>query len=182
MDGVPPFVWHGSVRSPEMAEQAARYGDGFFAHHIFWPAWHTRRMVNTYRQRFEEHGHGAADQGIVGLGGQVFINRRSQDAVSEFPSLLRQRTPLRSLEDFMTQTPLTVGSPQEVIDRTLTFREYVGDYQRQLFLIDHAGLPLKRALEQLDLLGESRPDATTRVRVTETGTRTRRTDSPRGSA
>jgi hypothetical protein len=30
----------------------------------------------------------------------------------------------------------------------------VGDYQRQLFLMDHAGLPLKTVLEQLDLLGE----------------------------
>jgi hypothetical protein len=54
----------------------------------------------------------------------------------------------------MTETPLTVGSPQQVIDRTLGFREYVGDYQRQLFLIDHAGLPLKTVLEQLDILGE----------------------------
>jgi hypothetical protein len=44
-----------------------------------------------------------------------------------------------------------------MIDRTLTFREYVGDYQRQLFLIDHAGLPLKRVLDQLDLLGEIVP-------------------------
>ena len=33
-------------------------------------------------------------------------------------------------------------------------REYVGDYQRQLFLMDHAGLPLKTVLEQLDILGE----------------------------
>jgi hypothetical protein len=41
-----------------------------------------------------------------------------------------------------------------VIDRTLSFREYVGDYQRQLFLIDHAGLPLSTVLEQLDILGE----------------------------
>ncbi|MCQ8205765.1 hypothetical protein NP569_26105, partial [Vibrio parahaemolyticus] len=40
------------------------------------------------------------------------------------------------------------------IERTLSFREYVGDYQRQLFLMDHAGLPLKTVLEQLDLLGE----------------------------
>jgi hypothetical protein len=47
-----------------------------------------------------------------------------------------------------------VGSPDEVIERTLGFRDYVGDYQRQLFLIDHAGLPLKTVLEQLDLLGE----------------------------
>lgn len=54
----------------------------------------------------------------------------------------------------MAQTPLTVGSPQQVIDRTLSFREYAGDYQRQLFLVDHAGLPLKTVLEQLDLLGE----------------------------
>ena len=42
----------------------------------------------------------------------------------------------------------------QVIDRTLGFRDYVGDYQRQLFLIDHAGLPVKTVLEQLDLLGE----------------------------
>ena len=41
LDGVPPFVWHGSIRSPEIAEQAAYYGDGFFANHIFWPASHT---------------------------------------------------------------------------------------------------------------------------------------------
>ena len=54
----------------------------------------------------------------------------------------------------MEQTPLTVGSPQQVIERTLGFREYVGDYQRQLFLVDHAGLPLKTVLEQLDILGE----------------------------
>lgn len=53
----------------------------------------------------------------------------------------------------MDQTPLTVGSPQEVIDRTLGFREFVGDYQRQLFLVDHAGLPLKTVLEQMDILG-----------------------------
>jgi len=50
-------------------------------------------------------------------------------------------------------TPLSVGSPQEVIDKTLTFREYFGDYQRQLFLMDHAGLPLGKVLDQLELLG-----------------------------
>lgn len=59
-----------------------------------------------------------------------------------------------SLEDYMDQTPLTVGSPQQVIEKTLSFREYAGDYQRQLFLVDHAGLPLKTVLEQIDMLGE----------------------------
>ncbi|MFF1574430.1 LLM class flavin-dependent oxidoreductase [Leifsonia sp. NPDC058292] len=156
LDDVPPFVWHGSIRSPEIAEQAAYYGDGFFANHIFWPASHTQQMIALYRQRFEHYGHGTAAQAIVGLGGQVFMRKNSQDAVSEFRPYF-DNAPVYghgpSLEEFTSQTPLTVGSPQEVIDRTLGFRDYVGDYQRQLWLMDHAGLPLKTVLEQLDILG-----------------------------
>ena len=157
LDDVPPFVWHGSIRSPEIAEQAAYYGDGFFANHIFWPAAHTARMVGLYRRRFEHYGHGQAEQAYVGLGGQVFMRKNSQDAITEFRPYF-DNAPVYgngpSLEDFMAETPLTVGSPQQVIERTLGFREYVGDYQRQLFLVDHAGLPLKTVLEQLDVLGE----------------------------
>ncbi len=157
LDDVPPFVWHGSIRSPEIAEQAAYYGDGFFANHIFWPTYHFQRLINLYRRRYEHYGHGRADQAIVGLGGQAFIRPKSQDAVREFRPYF-DNAPVYghgpSLEEFTEQTPLTVGSPQEVIEKTLTFREHFGDYQRQLFLIDHAGLPLKTVLEQLDLLGE----------------------------
>ncbi|MBF6339980.1 LLM class flavin-dependent oxidoreductase [Nocardia abscessus] len=157
LDDVPPFVWHGSIRSPEIAEQAAYYGDGFFANNIFWPKEHFQRLIALYRQRYEHYGHGSADQAIVGLGGQVFMRKNSQDAVREFRPYF-DNAPVYghgpSLEEFTEQTPLTVGSPQEVIDKTLTFREAFGDYQRQLFLMDHAGLPLKTVLEQLDLLGE----------------------------
>jgi len=157
LDDVPPFVWHGSIRSPEIAEQAAYYGDGFFANNIFWPKDHFRRLITLYRQRFEHYGHGSADQAIVGLGGQVFMRKNSQDAVREFRPYF-DVAPVYghgpSLEEFTDQTPLTVGSPEQVIEKTLTFRETFGDYQRQLFLMDHAGLPLKTVLEQLDLLGE----------------------------
>jgi putative FMN-dependent luciferase-like monooxygenase len=156
LDGVPPFVWHGSIRSPEIAEQAAYYGDGFFQNNIFWPSSHVRQIVGLYRQRFEHYGHGPADQAIVGLGGQIFMRPNSQDAVREFRPYF-DVAPVYghgpSLEDYMAQTPLTVGSPQQVIDRTLGFREFVGDYQRQLFLMDHAGLPLATVLEQMDMLG-----------------------------
>ncbi|MGA4670780.1 LLM class flavin-dependent oxidoreductase [Propionibacteriaceae bacterium Y1923] len=156
LDGVAPFVWHGSIRSPEIAEQAAYYGDGFFHNHIFWPASHTQRMVDLYRRRFEHYGHGTYDQAIVGLGGQVFMRKNSQDAVREFRPYF-DNAPVYgggpSLEDFASQTPLTVGSPQQVIERTLGFRDYVGDYQRQLWLIDHAGLPQKEVLKQIEILG-----------------------------
>jgi putative FMN-dependent luciferase-like monooxygenase len=157
LDGVPPFVWHGSIRSPEIAEQAAYYGDGFFHNNIFWTADHVRRMVDLYRRRWEHYGHGPADSAIVGLGGQVFMRPNSQDAIREFRPYF-DHAPVYgggpSLEDYMAQTPLTVGTPEQVIERTLGFREIVGDYQRQLFLIDHAGLPLPAVLEQLEMLGE----------------------------
>ena len=156
LDGVPPFVWHGSIRSPEIAEQAAFYGDGFFSNHIFWPPEHTKQMVGLYRRRFEHYGHGRADQAIVGLGGQVFMAGTSQDAVRRFRPYF-DRAPVYgggpSLEEFARATPLTVGTPEQVIERTLGFRDYVGDYQRQLFLVDHAGLPLAEVLHQIELLG-----------------------------
>src|SRR5204862_1346339 len=147
----------GRIRSPEISEPAAYYGVGFFANHIFGPASHTKQMVALYRRRFEHYGHGTADQAIVGLGGQVFMRANSQDAIAEFRPYF-DNAPVYghgpSLEDFMRETPLTVGSPQQVIERTLATTAYVGDYQRQLFLMDHAGLPLKTVLEQLDMLGE----------------------------
>jgi len=156
LDGVPPFVWHGSIRTPQIAEQAAFYGNGFFHNNIFWPQEHTQRMVALYRERYEAHGHGAADQAIVGLGGQVFVRHRSQDAVEEFRPYF-DVAPVYghgpSLEEFTAQTPLTVGSPQQVIECYAAMRDHVGDYQRQLFLIDHAGLPLSTVLEQIELLG-----------------------------
>jgi putative FMN-dependent luciferase-like monooxygenase len=157
LDGVPPFVWHGSIRSPEIAEQAAYYGDGFFHNNIFWPMEHTRRMIDLYRARFEHYGHGPADQAIVGLGGQVYMRRASQDAIAEFRPFFDNSPAYGngpSLEETMRQTPLAVGSPQEVIERTLRFREHFGDYQRQLFNVDGMGLPHKAVLEQIDLLGE----------------------------
>ncbi|MCU1544501.1 MAG: class flavin-dependent oxidoreductase [Microbacteriaceae bacterium] len=157
LDGVAPFVWHGSIRSPEIAEQAAYYGDGFFANNIFWPKEHYMKLISYYRQRFEHYGHGKAEEAIVGLGGQAFMRKNSQDAVNEFRPYF-DNAPVYghgpSMEDFTEQTPLTVGSPQQVIDRYAGMREHYGDYQRQLFLMDHAGLPLKVVLEQLDILGE----------------------------
>lgn len=157
LDDVAPFVWHGSIRTPEIAEQAAFYGNGFFANHIFWPSAHSLRLINFYRQRFEHYGHGSRKQAVVGLGGQAFLARRSQDAHRDFRPYFDEAPVYGhgpTLEDFSQMTPLSVGSPQEVIEKTLSFQETFGDYQRQLFLMDHAGLPLKTVLDQLDLLGE----------------------------
>jgi putative FMN-dependent luciferase-like monooxygenase len=156
LGGSSPFVWHGSIRSREIAEQAAYYGDGFFSDDISWSAEHTARMIYLYRSRFERCGHGAAEDAIVGLGGHLYLARSSQDAVREFrpyfDASLHRRGP--SLEEFKSSTRLSVGSPAEVVEKILGFKEHAGDYSRQLFLVGHAGLPLAAVLKQVDLLGE----------------------------
>ncbi|WP_277453867.1 LLM class flavin-dependent oxidoreductase [Janibacter sp. DB-40] len=156
LDDTPPFVWHGSIRSTEIAEQAAFYGDGFFHNNIFWNMEHTAQMVDLYRRRFEHYGHGSADQAIVGLGGQAFMAATEAEAKRTFRPYF-DNAPVYghgpSMEDFTAQTPLTVGTPEMVIERTLSFADSVGDYQRQLFLMDHAGLPLEMVLEQVEMLG-----------------------------
>ena len=93
LDDVPPFVWHGSIRTPEIAEQAAYYGDGFFANHLFAPSEHFLRLVRFYRERFEHHGHGTQKQAIVGLGGQAFVAKKSQDAIDKSSGRTSPRPP-----------------------------------------------------------------------------------------
>ena len=102
LDGVPPFVWHGSIRSPEIAEQAAFYGDGFFSNHIFWPASHTAQMVEplpptvrALRPRQRRPGDRRARRS--GLHAQEQPGRRPR-----VPSVLRRRAGLRA-------RPLTRG-------------------------------------------------------------------------
>jgi putative FMN-dependent luciferase-like monooxygenase len=155
LDGVPPFVWHGSIRTPEIAEQAAFYGNGFFANNVLAPYGHFDDLIATYRQRFVDHGHGTAEQGIVGLGGHAYIAHRSQDAIKDFRPYFERAPQLRgaSLEDFLARTPLSVGSPQQVVDETMKSIERFGDYQRQLWNIDGLGLPVEVALQQVELLG-----------------------------
>jgi hypothetical protein len=58
------------------------------------------------------------------------------------------------MEEYMERTPLTVGSPEQVVEKTLRFREYFGDYQRQLFIVDAGGIPHRAVLEQIEMLGE----------------------------
>ena len=113
-------------------------------------------MVNLYRNRYESYVHGRADQAIVGLGGHVFIAPTEQQAKDFFRPYF-DNAPVYghgpSLEEFTAQTPLTVGTVEQVVERTLQFADWVGDYQRQLFLIDHAGLPQEVVLEQIEILG-----------------------------
>jgi putative FMN-dependent luciferase-like monooxygenase len=160
LDGVPPFVWHASIRSPEIAEQAAYYGDGFFVNNLFMSHEYFKRYVDFYRERYEHYRavgrHAGPPGGIVGAGGGIYVRPRSQDAWREFRPVYEQHPNLSSsgsLDDAVAKTGLNVGSPAEIVEQVLGQRDLFGDYQRQLFAIDMAGIPEQTVHEQLDLIG-----------------------------
>jgi putative FMN-dependent luciferase-like monooxygenase len=156
LNGRPPLVWHGSIRSPEIAEQAARYGDGFFVNNLFMTTAYFARYVDFYRDRYEFYGHGSRSDGIVGAAATLYVRPRSQDAYREYAPYYYSHPVLSSagrLERAARETGATVGSPAEVVDKILSFREHFGDYRRQLFGVDQAGLPESTVHEMLDIIG-----------------------------
>jgi putative FMN-dependent luciferase-like monooxygenase len=155
LDGQAPFVWHASVRSPEIAEQAAAYGDGFLVNNLFVPTEAFIALVERYREGYEAHGHGRGSDAIVGAAGAAYVAPSSQDALREFEPYFRASPLARagSLAASNARTGLTVGSPATVVEKVLRTVELFGPYSRQLFGIDFGGLPEARVHDQLDLLG-----------------------------
>lgn len=157
LDGVPPFVWHGSISTPQIAEQAARYGDGFFVNNMFAPMEHYARSVALYRERFAHHGHGQPEDGVVGAGSGIWVRPNSQDAIREYrpyydahPIHARSGA---SLEQEIATTGLTVGSPEQVVEKVLRFPQYFGPLRRVLFGFDYGGIPEASIHEVIDLVG-----------------------------
>jgi alkanesulfonate monooxygenase SsuD/methylene tetrahydromethanopterin reductase-like flavin-dependent oxidoreductase (luciferase family) len=110
-------------------------------------------LIRFYRQRYAHYGHGTEKQAIVGLGGQAYVARRSQDAVAEFRPYFDEAPVYGhgpSMEDFMQSTPLSVGSPQEIIDKIGRERELFG-HDRLLVQIDIGGLPFEKLAGAIEL-------------------------------
>lgn len=154
LDGVAPFVWHGAIRSAQTAEQAGYYGDGFFANNIFWKPEHTQTMINFYRERFAHYY--PERQAMVGIGAHSFIGDTRAEAEKYFRPFF-DHAPVYgygpSMEDFTRETPLTVGTADDVIDRYVRLMKMYGPVQRILFLVDHAGLPHETSLDQIERIG-----------------------------
>jgi putative FMN-dependent luciferase-like monooxygenase len=156
LNGTPPFVWHGAVRSRETAEQAACYGDGFFASNLFMTTEYFARLIAFYRERYAAHGHGRPEDGIVGAGGALFVRRSSQDAFRDYAPYYYANpvtAAMGRLENVASDTGLVVGSPAQAVDKILSFRGQFGNYRRQLFAVDWGGIPESTVHDLIELAG-----------------------------
>ena len=95
------------------------------------------------------------EQAIVGLGGQAFIARRSQDAVRDFRPYFEGTRSSGGLAGRLHDAhPAVRRQPAGGHRQDPDLPEGFGDYQRQLLPDGPRGLPVEMALEQVELLGD----------------------------
>jgi len=133
-DGIP--LWHGSASSEESTELAARFGDPLFSANGFHPLAKYAALIRHYRERWEAYGRDPADA-VVGAGfNGLYVRKSSQDAVDGYrpifdafmdsPGARHNQLPFTTLEEFLEQGSVLVGSPEQVIDKFGRYQEAFG--------------------------------------------------------
>ncbi|MEW2544191.1 LLM class flavin-dependent oxidoreductase [Streptomyces sp. NPDC047002] len=165
----PPRVWHGSATSLHSPELAARHGDPLFTANAVQPREAYARLIRHYREKFEEYGHDPAHAHVAAGSGGLYIADTTERAIAEYGPLYEARvrqnhkphlagragynTPFRTVRDAVADGPQLIGSPQQVIDKILGYREAYG-HALQSVSVDGFGLGLAAQREQLQRFAE----------------------------
>jgi len=146
--GIP--LWHGSASSEESTELAARFGDPLFSANGFHPLEKYAGLIRHYRERWAAYGRDPADA-IVGAGfNGLYVRKNSQDALDGYrpifdafmdsPGARHNQLPFKTLEEFLEQGSVLVGSPEQVIDKFGRYQEAFG-HELSGVSLETPGLP-----------------------------------------
>lgn len=164
-DGATIPIWVGVGGSPASAISTGRLGLPMALALLLGPITFHEQIVDLYRESAAESGHNAESLPIS-INTHGYVGRTSKDARDVmFPYFAkgmaennhqRGKGFLLSRPAFDSQaTPaagLLVGSPQEVIDKLLTYHELYG-LNRAILQMGFGGLPQKEHLEAIERLG-----------------------------
>ena len=141
-------------------ELAARWGDPLFSANAIQPRENYQVLIEHYRRQYAAHGHDPAHQ-YVGAGagaGGIFLADTTQDARKQFgpvyEGLTRARnvpgnnSPFRDIDHAIAEGPSLVGSPEQVIDKILSYHQTYG-HDLQAFSLPTT-LPFDKQLEILE--------------------------------
>ncbi|MCX4821935.1 LLM class flavin-dependent oxidoreductase [Streptomyces sp. NBC_01142] len=164
-----PRIWHGSATSLNSPELAAQHGDPLFTANAVQPREAYAKLIAEYRRRFEEYGHDPANAHVAAGSGGLLIADSSQQAVERFKELYEAKvsqsfrphlegragynTPFRTIEDAIANGPQLIGSPQQIIDKILGYRE-VYRHDLQSITVDGFGLSRGEQVETLRRFAE----------------------------
>ncbi|CAI3790722.1 hypothetical protein NKCBBBOE_00106 [Pseudarthrobacter sp. MM222] len=181
-----PRVWHGSATSLTSAALAAKWGDPLFTANAIQPRENYAVLIEHYREEYERHGHDPRLRYLgagAGAGG-VFIADTTQEAKRQFGPVYEALTagrnvpgnnsPYRDIHHAVAEGPALVGSPEQVIDKILSYHELYGHdlqsislpttqpFEQQLDILERFALeviPAVRAAARTTLWGEGDPFA-----------------------
>ncbi|KQQ83552.1 LLM class flavin-dependent oxidoreductase [Arthrobacter sp. Leaf137] len=156
----PPRIWHGSATTLTSAALAGKWGDPLFTANAIQPRENYAVLIDHYRDEYERHGHDPRQQ-YVGSGcgaGGVFIADTTQEAVRQFGPVYEALTanrnvpgnnsPFRDIQHAVAEGPALVGSPEQVIDKILSYHQL---YRHDLQSISlPTTLPFEQQLEILE--------------------------------
>jgi alkanesulfonate monooxygenase SsuD/methylene tetrahydromethanopterin reductase-like flavin-dependent oxidoreductase (luciferase family) len=127
----PPRVWHGSATTLASAALAAKWGDPLISANAIQPRENYAALIEHYRSEYARHGHDER-LAFVGAGsGSLFIADTTQQAKEQYGPVYEgivrathvpgNNTPFRDIDHAVAEGPALVGSPQQVIDKILSY-------------------------------------------------------------
>lgn len=155
-----PRVWHGSATTLASAALAARWGDPLFTANAIQPRRNYQVLIEHYRAEYARHGHDPR-YGYLGSGsGACFIADTTQKAKEQYGPVYEaivaatnvpgNNTPFRDIDHAVAEGPALVGSPQQVIDKVLSYHDTYGHDLQSVSL--PTTLPLEEQLRILERL------------------------------
>lgn len=167
-----PRIWHGSATTLTSAALAAEWGDPLFTANAIQPRENYKILIDHYREEYERHGHDPRHQ-YLGSGsgaGGVFLADTTQEAKRQFGPVYEALTagrnvpgnnsPFRDIDHAVAEGPALVGSPEQVIDKILSYHELYGHDLQSISL--PTTLPFG---QQLDILERFATDVIPAVRA-----------------
>jgi alkanesulfonate monooxygenase SsuD/methylene tetrahydromethanopterin reductase-like flavin-dependent oxidoreductase (luciferase family) len=155
-----PRVWHGSATTLTSAALAAQWGDPLFTANAIQPRENYKVLIDHYREEYGRHGHDPRHQ-YLGSGsgaGGVFLADTTQEAKRQFGPVYEALTanrnvpgnnsPFRDFDHAVAEGPALVGSPEQVIDKILSYHGLYGHDLQSISL--PTTLPFGQQLEILE--------------------------------
>jgi alkanesulfonate monooxygenase SsuD/methylene tetrahydromethanopterin reductase-like flavin-dependent oxidoreductase (luciferase family) len=155
-----PRIWHGSATTLTSAALAARWGDPLFTANAIQPRENYKVLIDHYAAEYERHGHDPRHR-YLGSGsgaGGVFIAGTTQAAKRQYGPVYEGLTaarnvpgnnsPFRDIDHAVAEGPALVGSPEQVVDKILSYHELYGHDLQSISL--PTTLPFEQQLEILE--------------------------------
>jgi alkanesulfonate monooxygenase SsuD/methylene tetrahydromethanopterin reductase-like flavin-dependent oxidoreductase (luciferase family) len=151
-------VWHGSATTLASAALAGKWGDPLFSANAIQPRQNYKVLIDHYRSEYARHGHDARYAYVGSGSGGPYVADTTQQAKEQYGPVYEglvasfntpgNNTPFRDIDHAVAEGPALVGSPQQVIEKILSYHQAFGHDLQSISL--PTTLPFEEQLQILE--------------------------------